>query len=150
MRLFNDQAAGVHRGSGERSSVAARGAGAGRPPNQVELLKEIAPGVTRVAVLRDPSSSAGIAQFGIIQTMSPLLGAQASAINMRDADEIERAVTGFARTPNGGLIITAGGARASFHRVLIIALAAQHKLPAIYYYRTSLWLGSQRCQPANR
>ena len=95
-----------------------------------ELLKEIAPSVKRAAVLRD-LLSAGIGQFGAIQNAAPSFGIEVSPINLRDAGEIERAVAAFARTPNGGLIVT-GGTWVSVHRSLIIALAAQHKLPAVY------------------
>ena len=98
----------------------------------LELLKEIAPGVTRVAVLRDPAITAGIGQFGAIQSVAPSLGVEVSPVNVRDAGEIERAVTAFARSPNGGLIVTAS-ASAVVHRDLIITLAARHKLPAVYY-----------------
>ena len=98
----------------------------------VELLKQIAPGVTRAAVLRDPAITAGIGQFAVIQSVAPSVGMEVSSINVRDAGEIERAVTAFARYLNGGLIVTSS-ALAVFHRELIIALAARHKLPAIYY-----------------
>ena len=98
-----------------------------------ELLKEIAPSVKRAAVLRD-LLSAGIGQFGAIQNAAPSLGIEVSPINLRDAGEIERAVAAFARTPNGGLIVT-GSTSTSTHRGLIIALAAQHKLPAVYSNR---------------
>jgi ABC-type uncharacterized transport system substrate-binding protein len=100
----------------------------------LELLKEVAPGVTRVAVLRDASISVGPAQFGVIQAVAPSLRVEVNPVNMRDAGEIERAVTAFARVPNGGLILTAS-ARAMVHRDLIIALAARHKLPAVYSQR---------------
>jgi putative ABC transport system substrate-binding protein len=100
----------------------------------VELLKQIAPGVTRAAVLRDPNVTSGIGQFAIIQYLASSLGVEVSAINLRDAGEIERAVTTFARSPNGGLIVTAS-ALAVVHRELIVALAAQYKLPAVYYRR---------------
>ena len=100
----------------------------------LELLKQIAPGVTRAAVLRDPAITAGVGQFAIIQSVAPSVGVEVSAINMRDAGEIERAVTAFARSPNGGLILTAS-ALAVVHLELIIALAARHKLPAVYYRR---------------
>jgi putative ABC transport system substrate-binding protein len=99
-----------------------------------ELLKQIAPGVTRAAVLRDPTITSGIGQFAVIQSVAPLVGVEVSAINVRDAGEIERAVAAFARSPNGGLILTAG-ALSNVHRELIIALAARHKLPAVYYRR---------------
>jgi ABC-type uncharacterized transport system substrate-binding protein len=97
----------------------------------LELLKEIAPGVTRVAVLRDPATPTGIGQFAVIQSAAPSLGVEVIPINVRDAPEVERAVTAFARTGNGGLIVTAGTVTA-VHRNLIAALAARHKLPAIY------------------
>jgi putative tryptophan/tyrosine transport system substrate-binding protein len=100
----------------------------------LELLKQIAPGVTRAAVLRDPAITSGIGQFAVIQSVAPSVGVEVSAINVRDAGEIERAVTAFARSSNGGLIVTAS-ALAVLHRQLIIALAARHKLPAVYYRR---------------
>jgi ABC-type uncharacterized transport system substrate-binding protein len=101
----------------------------------LELLKQIAPGVTRAAVLRDPAITAGIGQFGAIQSMAPSLGVEVSPVNVRDAGEIERAVVAFARSTNGGLIVT-GSALAVVHRDLIITLAARHKLPAVYFLRT--------------
>ena len=100
----------------------------------LELLKQIAPGVTRAAVLRDPANPAGIAQFGAIQGAAQSLGVEVSPVSVRDAGEIERAVAVFARSANGGLIVT-GSAAASVHRDRIIALAAKHKLPAVYPYR---------------
>jgi len=101
----------------------------------LELLKEIAPDVKRVAVFRDTTANVtGLAQFGIIQAMAPALSVEVSPINLRDTDEIERAVAAFARTPNGGLILTASGA-AIRHRDLVITLAARHKLPAVYWER---------------
>ena len=100
----------------------------------LELLKQIAPGVTRVAVLRDPAIAAGIGQFGAIQAVAPSLGVEVSPVNVRDAGEIERAVAAFARSSNGGLIVTAS-ALAIVHRDLIITLAARHKLPAVYSER---------------
>jgi putative ABC transport system substrate-binding protein len=103
-----------------------------------ELLKQIAPSVTRVAVLRDPAIASGIGQFGAIQSAAPSLGMEASPINVRDAGEIERDVAAFAHSPNGGLIVTASP-EASRHRDLIVMLAARHQLPAIYasrYYVT--------------
>jgi putative ABC transport system substrate-binding protein len=100
----------------------------------LELLRQIAPGVTRVAVLRDPAITDGIGQFAVIQSVAPSLGVEVSAINVREAGEIEQAVTAFARSPNGGLILTAS-ALAVARRELIIALAARHKLPAVYYRR---------------
>jgi putative tryptophan/tyrosine transport system substrate-binding protein len=101
----------------------------------LELLKQIAPGVTRVAVLRDPAIASGIGQFGAIQSAAPSLGLEASPVNMRDAGEIERSIVAFARSPNGGLIVTSAP-RALLYRDLIIALAARHRLPAVYTYRT--------------
>ena len=100
----------------------------------LELLKEIAPSVTRAAVLRDPANPAGIAQFGAIQATAQSLGVEVSPVGIRDAGEIERAVAAFARSANGGLIVTPGAA-SSVHRDQIIALAAQHKLPAVYAFR---------------
>ena len=97
----------------------------------LELLKEIAPGVTRVAVLRDPAIAVGAGQLGAIQSVAPSFGVELSPIDVRDADEIERAITAFARGPNGGLIVT-GSPLAMFHRALIITLAARHRLPAVY------------------
>ena len=90
--------------------------------------------MTRVAVLRDPAIAAGIGQFGAIQAVAPSLGVEVSPVNVRDAGEIERAVTAFARSSNGGLIVT-GSALAVVHRDLIITLAARHKLPAVYFER---------------
>ena len=100
----------------------------------LELLKQIAPGVTRVAVLRDPTIPTGIGQFGVIQSVAPSLGVEVSPVNMRDAGEIERAIAAFARSDSGGLILT-GSALAEFHRDLIVTLAARHKLPAVYFNR---------------
>ena len=100
----------------------------------LELLKEIAPGVTRAAVLRDPAIASGIGQFGAIQAVAPSLGVEVSPVDVRDAGEIERAVAAFARAPNGGLIVTAS-AFGGVHRDLIITLAARHKLPAVYSER---------------
>ena len=100
----------------------------------VELLKAIAPHVTRVAVLRDPAIAAGAGQFAAIQSAAPSMRVEASPINVRDAGEIERTLTAFARAPNGGLIVTRSGL-AHVHRDLIINLAVRHKLPAIYFDR---------------
>jgi putative tryptophan/tyrosine transport system substrate-binding protein len=97
----------------------------------LELIKEIAPRVTRVAILRDPAVTSGIGQFAVIQSVAPLVGVDVSAISLGDAGEIDRAVTAFARSPNGGLILTAS-ALSMVHRELIIALAARYKLPAVY------------------
>jgi putative tryptophan/tyrosine transport system substrate-binding protein len=100
----------------------------------LELLKQIAPGLTRVAVLRDPTQGSGTSQFAAIQTVAPSLRMEVHPINTRDAGEIERAVAAFARAPNGGLIVTAGGL-SQLHRDLIVTLAARHKLPTVYYER---------------
>jgi putative ABC transport system substrate-binding protein len=100
----------------------------------LELLKEIAPRVTRAAVLRDPASPQGLGQLGAIQTAAPSAGIDVGPVNVRDADEIERDITAFARGSNGGLIVL-GSAFAIDHRKLIIALAARYKLPAIYPFR---------------
>jgi putative ABC transport system substrate-binding protein len=100
----------------------------------LELLKEIAPGVTRVAVLRDPAVSSGPAQFGVIQAVAPSLRMEVSPVNIRDGGETERAVAVSARSSNTGLIVTAS-AQAATHRELIVKMAARHKLPAIYYER---------------
>ena len=100
----------------------------------LELLKEIAPQVARVGVIRDPEISSGTGQFAAIQTAAPNLRVEIVAINPRQAGEIERAVADFARTPNGGLITTSS-ALAVVRRDLIIGLAAKHKLPAVYYRR---------------
>src|SRR5262245_50421099 len=100
----------------------------------LELLKQVASGVTRVAVLRDPFITAGTGQFGAIQSTAPSLGIDVTPVSVRDASEIERAVVAFARSPNGGLIVT-GSALAVVHRNLIITLAARHKMPAIYFER---------------
>jgi len=100
----------------------------------LELLKQIAPNVTRAAVLRDPAITAGIGQFAVIQSVARSVGVEVSPVNVRDKSEIERAVTAFAGTSNGGLILTAS-ALSVFHRELIISLAARHRLPAVYYRR---------------
>jgi ABC-type uncharacterized transport system substrate-binding protein len=97
----------------------------------LELLKEIAPNVTRVAVLRDPTMAAGVGQFGAIQSVAPSLGVELTAVNVRDPGEIERAISAFAQSSNGGLIVTAAPL-AIVHRNLIATLAARHKLCAIY------------------
>ena len=106
----------------------------------LEVLKEIAPGVTRAAVIRDPALASGPGQFAAIQSIAPSLGVEVSPVNVRDAGEIERAITAFAHSPNGGLIVT-GSALVGVHRHLIIALAARHKLPAVYVERTYVAAG---------
>jgi len=97
----------------------------------LELLKEIAPHVSRAAVLRDPAIASGIGQFGAVQAAAPSLGVELSPVDVHDEREIERAITAFARSPNGGLIVAAAPL-ASRHRDLIIALAARLRLPAVY------------------
>jgi putative ABC transport system substrate-binding protein len=100
----------------------------------LELLKEIAPRMTRTAVLRDPANPSGTGQFGAIQAVAPSLGVEVSPIGLHDAGEIERGVTAFARGSNGGLIVTPSGL-AIVHRELIITLAARYRLPATYPFR---------------
>jgi putative tryptophan/tyrosine transport system substrate-binding protein len=100
----------------------------------LELLKQIAAGVTRAAVLRDSSLPSGTGQFGAIQAVAPSLGIEVVPINLRDADEIEHTVGVFARNAGGGLIVTASG-WTNVNRDLIVTLAARHKLPAVYYAR---------------
>jgi len=100
----------------------------------LQLLKEIAPGVTRVAVTRDPSIASGPAQFAVIQAAAPSLGVELRPVDVRDDGEIERALALFAQSPNSGLIVT-GSPQAVAHRDLIIALAARHRLPAVYFSR---------------
>ena len=97
----------------------------------LELLKEIAPNVTRAAVIRDSTNPSGIGQFSAVQGAAQSLGVEVSPIGVRDAGEIERAVVAFTRSANGGLIVT-GSAGGSVHRDLIVMLAARHKLPAVY------------------
>ena len=106
----------------------------------LELLKQIAPGVTRAAVFRDSATPTGIGQFGVIQSTAPSFGVEIFPLNMRDASEIERSVAAFARAGNGGLIVP-GGALGVFHRDLIFSLAARHKLPAVYYERSLVTAG---------
>ena len=101
----------------------------------LELLKQIAPSVTRVAVLRDSTTTSGIGQFGVIQAMAPSLRVEVSHVNVRDATEIAPAVAAFARSSNGGLIITASGL-SFIHSNLIVKLAAQYRLPAVYFERS--------------
>jgi putative tryptophan/tyrosine transport system substrate-binding protein len=99
----------------------------------LELLKEIAPNVTRAAVIRDPTRGSGIAQFAAIQTVASSLGVELSTINALDVHDMERGIAAFARSANGGLIVTSGGT--GFHRNVIIPLAAQLRLPSVYPYR---------------
>jgi putative ABC transport system substrate-binding protein len=100
----------------------------------VELLKEIAPGVKRAAVLRDPAIASGIGQWGAISSAAPSLGVEVSPVNVRDAAEIERDLAAFAGSGNGGLIVT-GSPLSIVHRELIISLAVRHKLPTVYFQR---------------
>jgi putative ABC transport system substrate-binding protein len=100
----------------------------------LELLKEIAPGVMRVAVLRDSGIPGGPAQFGVIQALSPSLRVEVIPVNVGDAGEIERAVATFARSADGGLIVP-GSNLVTLHRDLIITLAGRYKLPAVYVSR---------------
>ena len=101
----------------------------------LELLKEIAPNLTRIAILRDPALAAGIGQFAVIQAMAPpSFGVELSPIDVRDAGEIERDVAAFAGETKGGLIVT-GSSGAAVHRELIIMLAARHRLPTVYPFR---------------
>ena len=106
----------------------------------LELLKQIAPGVTRAGVIRDPIIAVGVAQLAAIQSMAPSLGVEVVPVNVSDAGEIERAVAIFARSSNGGLIVT-GSALALVHRHLIVTLAAQYKLPAVYWDRAPVAAG---------
>ena len=100
----------------------------------LELLKQIAPNVTRAAVLRDPALPSGIGQFAVIQSVAPSIKVEVRPVSVRDAAEIERAIAAFARSPNSGMIVTSSALTVR-HRELIIALAARHKLPAVYYRR---------------
>jgi putative tryptophan/tyrosine transport system substrate-binding protein len=109
----------------------------------VELLKEIAPSVTRAAVLRDASISA-IGQFGAIQSVAPSLGIELTPVGLSDAGEIERAIAAFARSPNGGLVVTPVTS-SIVHRDLIIKLAARHRLPAVYGQRSFVNDGGLIC-----
>jgi putative tryptophan/tyrosine transport system substrate-binding protein len=106
----------------------------------LELLKEIAPNLTRVAVLRDATNPSQTAQFGAMQAVAPSLRVEVIPVNVRDASEIERAVAAFARSANGGLIPASGGLALS-HRDLIVTLAARHKLPAVYWERSFVTFG---------
>jgi putative ABC transport system substrate-binding protein len=101
----------------------------------LELLKQIAPAVTRAAVLRDATTTSGIGQFAVIQSVAPSVGIDVVPINVRDADEVERAITSFAKAPAGGLIVTSS-ARVSAHADLIVALAARYRLPTVYHRRS--------------
>jgi ABC-type uncharacterized transport system substrate-binding protein len=100
----------------------------------LELLKQIAPGVTRAAVLRDPAVGSGVGQFAVIQTVAPSVGVELRPIDVRDPGEIERGITAFARIPNGGLIVV-GAPSLPIHRHLIITLVARHQLPTVYPFK---------------
>jgi ABC-type uncharacterized transport system substrate-binding protein len=113
-----------------------------------ELLKQVAPSVTRVAVPRDPTATAGIGQFAVIQALAPSVGLEVSPINVRDPGEIERAMAVFAQTANGGLIVTAGPG-SLIHRDLLIALARRHRLPAVYFDRFFVSVGGLISYGAN-
>ena len=106
----------------------------------LELLKQLAPGVMRVAVLRDSGHRRRIGQFAAIQSVAPSLSTTLSALDVRDAGEIERTVTAFAQEPNGGLIVPRSGLAIS-QRDLIVTLAARHRLPAVYSYRPFIAAG---------
>jgi putative tryptophan/tyrosine transport system substrate-binding protein len=127
----------------------------GMSVKSLELLKQIAPGVTRAAVLRDPTVTSGIGQFGAIQGAASTFGVEVVPLGVRDAADIERAITTFARGPSDGLIVTTGGLT-TLHRALIADLAARHKLPAVYparFFVTAGGLisyGSDRIEPYRR
>jgi ABC-type uncharacterized transport system substrate-binding protein len=106
----------------------------------LELLKQIAPSTTQAAVLRDTDNPAGNAQFGAIQAVAPALGVEVRPFNMRNASDIERAITAFAGTANGGLVVT-GSPSGTVHRDLIVALAARNRLPAVYPFRLFITAG---------
>jgi putative tryptophan/tyrosine transport system substrate-binding protein len=112
----------------------------GISPKWLELLKQLVPGVTRVAVIRDPDVSAGIGQFGAIQAVAASFGVETIPVGVRDAGEIEHEIAAFAQGSNGGLVVT-GSALAMVHRNLIVTLAARHKLPAVYWDRAPVIAG---------
>ena len=114
-----------------------------------ELLKQIAPRVTRAAVLRDQTNPSGIAQFAAIQAVAPSLGVEVSPVNMRNANEIESSIASFARTANGGLIVT-GSASASGYSETIIKLAALSKLPTVFPNRFGVLAGGLICYGPDR
>jgi putative tryptophan/tyrosine transport system substrate-binding protein len=114
----------------------------------LELLKEIVPALTRVAVLRDPTQGSGTSQFAVIQAMAPALRVSVNPVNVRDSSEIERAVETLGRSAHGGLIVATGGS-AIVHRDLIVTLAARHKLPAIYFERLFVAAGGLISYGAN-
>jgi putative tryptophan/tyrosine transport system substrate-binding protein len=106
----------------------------------LELLKQIAPRVTRAAVIRDPSEPAGMGQWGAIQALAPSLGVEVSPVDARDTDDMERSVTAFVGSSNGGIVVT-GSAATAVHREKIVSLAARHRLPAVYPYRYHITSG---------
>ena len=106
----------------------------------LDLLKQIAPNITRAAVIRDARDPAGLGQWGAIHAVAPSLGVEVSPINAHDANEMQRAITAFARSPNGGLVVTAS-APTAVHRETITALAARHRLPAVYPFRYHITVG---------
>jgi putative tryptophan/tyrosine transport system substrate-binding protein len=106
----------------------------------LELLKQIAPRVTRAAVIRDPSEPAGMGQWGAIQALAPSLGVEVSPVDARDTDDMERSVTAFVGSSNGGIVVT-GSAATTVHREKIVSLAARHRLPAVYPYRYHITSG---------
>ena len=112
----------------------------GISPKWLELLKQLVPGVTRVAVIRDPDVSAGLGQFGAIQAVAASFGVETIPVGVRDAGEIEHEIAAFAQGSNGGLVVT-GSALAMVHRNLIVTLAARHKLPAVYWDRAPVIAG---------
>jgi putative ABC transport system substrate-binding protein len=116
----------------------------------LELLKEIAPGTKRVAVVRDPSVPAGSGGFAAVQTVAPSLGVELTPVGVRNADEIERSIMVFARGSNGGLIIVGPPSSMERHRDLIIALAARYRLPAIYPNRSFVISGGLICYGADQ
>jgi putative tryptophan/tyrosine transport system substrate-binding protein len=115
----------------------------------LELLREIVPGVTRVGVVRDPAVTAGVGQWSAIQDISPAFGLEVSPINLRDVPDLERAVAAFARSGNGGLIVTSSGLAVRY-RDVIVRLAAEHKLPALYYAKAFVTVGGLISYGADR
>ena len=115
----------------------------------LELLKEVAPHITRAAVIRDPTGLAQMGQMGAIQSVAPALGVELRPVEARDAGEIERAITAFARSGNGGLIVLSGNASLA-HRGLIITLAARERLPAVYSDRVFVAGGGLMSYDTNR
>ena len=115
----------------------------------LELLREIVPGVTRVGVVRDPAVTAGVGQWSAIQDISPAFGLEVSPINLRDVPDLERAVAAFARSGNGGLIVTSSGLAVRY-RDVIVRLAAEHKLPTLYYAKAFVTVGGLISYGADR